>query len=96
MTKKRGKKPDNYAVALQYDGQGAPRITAKGEGLTADRILELAREHQIPLHEDPALVSLLGQIDLGQEIPPALYLAVAQVIAFAYLISGKFPPGYPP
>lgn len=84
-------KPDNYAVALQYDGKGAPRITAKGTGLTAERILELAREHDIPLHEDPALVNLLSQVDLGQEIPPALYLAVAQVIAFAYLVSGKFP-----
>ncbi len=96
MTEQRDKEPGSYAVALQYDGKGAPRITAKGSGLTADRILELAREHHIPLHEDPALVSLLGQIDLGQEIPPNLYLAVAQVIAFAYLISGKFPPGHTP
>ncbi len=96
MSEQHGKEPGNYAVAVQYDGKGAPRVTAKGGGVTAEKILELAREHNIPLHEDPALVSLLGQIDLGQEIPPALYLAVAQVIAFAYLVSGKFPSGYQP
>ncbi len=90
-----GKAPD-YAVALRYDGKDAPRILAKGGGVTAEKILELAHAHNIPLHEDPALVSLLAQIDLGQQIPPALYLAVAQVIAFAYLVSGKFPDGQQP
>ena len=96
MSDERPVHPPGYAVALQYDGSGAPRVTAKGAGPLADKILEIAREHHIPLHEDPALVSLLSQIDLGREIPPALYLAVAQVIAFAYLVSGKFPPGYAP
>ena len=80
------------AVALRYDGQSAPRVTAKGAGETADAILRLAEENGIPLHEDPDLVTLLAQLELGQEIPSTLYQAVAEVIAFAYLMSGKEPP----
>lgn len=80
------------AVALHYDGTGAPRVTAKGGGLVAERIISLAKEHQIPIQETPELVGLLCRVDLGDEIPEALYLAVAQVIAFAYRISGKQPP----
>lgn len=84
----------DLAIALRYDGQNAPRITAKGSGHVADRILGLADEHGIPRQEDPDLASLLSQIPLGDEIPEALYRAVAEVIAFAYLLSGKRPPGY--
>lgn len=80
------------AVALRYDGQSAPRVTAKGAGETAEAILRLAEENGIPLHEDPDLVTLLAQLELGQEIPTNLYQAVAEVIAFAYLMSGKEPP----
>ena len=79
------------AVALHYDGAGAPRVTAKGSGPVAEQILALAREHGIPLHEDPELVALLGRLDLGAEIPRALYVAVAEVIAFAYYLSGRTP-----
>lgn len=82
------------AVALRYDGEQAPRVTAKGEGELARQILEVAREHDIPLHEDPALVEVLARIELGEEIPRALYVAVAEVIAFAYMVSGKFPRGF--
>jgi len=80
------------AVALHYDGRGAPRVTAKGQGIIAEQILALAREHRIPLHEDPALVAMLARIELNEEIPPALYVAVARIIAFAYQLSGKTPP----
>ena len=86
-------KPD-LAIALNYDGENAPRLTAKGRGELAQRILELAEQHQVPLHEDRELAALLAQIPLGEEIPEALYRAVAEVIAFAYLLSGKRPPGY--
>ena len=78
-------------VALRYEGIGAPHITAKGEGLVAEKILELAKEHNIPLHEDPGLVAMLAKLELGDEIPVALYRAVAEVIAFAYMVSGKAP-----
>lgn len=80
------------AVALRYDGQSAPRVVAKGGGEIAERILEVAREHGVPLREDRELVGLLSQIDLGDEIPTALYVAVAQTLAFAYRLSGKLPP----
>ena len=79
------------AVALHYDWQGAPRITAKGTGVVADSILELAREHGVPIHEDPALVTVLSQISLGEEIPEDLYLAIAEVLAFVYRLAEKGP-----
>ena len=79
------------AVALHYDEKNAPRITAKGCGEIAERIIALAEQHQIPLHEDQALVALLAQLDLGDEIPRELYIAVAEVLAFAYMLTGKFP-----
>ncbi len=80
--------PRQAAVALCYEGRGAPRVTAKGRGLVAENILKLAREHGVPLHEDPALVSVLAQLELNEEIPPTLYLAVAVVLAFAYGLRG--------
>jgi flagellar biosynthesis protein len=87
------KKPE-AAVALNYDQSNAPRVVAKGRGQSAEQIIALAEQHQIPLQDDPELTELLCQIPLGSEIPENLYLAVAEVIAFAYLISGKRPPGF--
>ena len=83
------------AVALRYDGTGAPQVTAKGHGEIAERIVALAREHGVTLHEEAALAAVLARIPLGDEIPEALYRAVAEVIAFAYLLSGRWPPGVP-
>lgn len=85
--------PRELAVALKYDGTGAPRVTAKGGGPVAERIVELALQHDIPMQENAPLVQLLAQVELDTEIPPALYLAVAEVIAFAYYLSGKAPQG---
>jgi len=76
-------------VALMYDGDNAPTITAKGSGHIAEEILKIAEEHNIPLHEDAELAQLLSQLELGDEIPRALYVTIAQVIAFAYIISEK-------
>ena len=84
----------DLAIALKYDGENAPRLTARGRGDLAQRILNLATEHNVPLHENAELAALLAQIPLGDEIPEALYRAVAEVIAFAYLLSGRRPPGY--
>lgn len=73
------------AVALAYNaGQSAPRVVAKGRGLLADAIIERAREAGVYVHESPALVSLLMQVDLDQHIPPELYLAVAELLAWIY------------
>lgn len=79
------------AVALHYNGRGAPRVVAKGGGDVAERIIETAREHNVPLQEDAALASALSRLDLGREIPRELYVAVAHVLAFAWAISGKKP-----
>ncbi len=86
------KSPPPLAVALQYDGESAPRVTAKGRDQVAEQIVELARQHGIPLQENEPLAGMLVRLELGEEIPEALYLAVAQVIAFAYHLSGKLPP----
>lgn len=77
------------AVALHYNGNGAPRVVAKGGGDVAERIIETAREHNVPLQEDAALASTLARLDLGREIPRELYVAVAQVLAFAWAVTGK-------
>ncbi len=79
------------AVALKYDGENAPRVTAKGSGDLAEQIIALAIEHDIPLQENALLANTLAQLDLDTEIPPALYLSVAEIIAFAYYLSGKVP-----
>jgi flagellar biosynthesis protein len=81
--------PASLAVALHYNGNGAPRVVAKGGGVVADRILETAREHKIPLQEDAALAASLSRLDLGTEVPRELYVAVAHVLAFAWAVTGK-------
>lgn len=91
---KEGINNSEVAVALLYDGENAPRITAKGQGELAEQIIALAEEHGVPLHADAELAALLSQIPLGDEIPESLYVAIAHVIAFAYMVSGKFPPGF--
>lgn len=83
--------PPDIAIALSYDGKRAPKVTAKGQGLIAGQIIECAQEHNIPLHTDVAMVKVLSKLSLGDEIPRELYLAVAEVIAFIYLLSGKQP-----
>lgn len=88
------KKRTPIAVALEYDGENAPAVTAKGSGEIAEKIIALAKQHGIPLHEDGGLIEILAQIELGEEIPEQLYRAVAEVIAFAYLLTGKFPKDY--
>ncbi len=84
-------KPGKTAIALYYDGDDAPRVTARGYGALAEEIIALAGENGIPLHEDAELVEMLAQIDLGEQVPRELYVAVAEVIAFAYIVLGKFP-----
>ncbi len=84
--------PPGTAVALRYDGSGAPRVVAKGKGEIADHIVEMAREHHIPLRHDGELAELLSAVELGREIPEALYVAVAQVLVFVFALSGRTPP----
>ena len=86
----------NIAVALNYDGSGAPRVTAKGDHAMAERIIALAEENDVPLYPDADLAATLVQIPLGDEVPEQLYRAVAEVISFAYLLAGKMPEGFQP
>ncbi len=75
------------AVALVYrDNMPAPRVVAKGRGLMAETIIQRAREAGIYAHESPALVSLLMQVDLDSNIPPALYTAVAELLVWLHKI----------
>lgn len=80
---------EKRSVALEYQGSGAPKVIAKGSGSIAEQILKLASENNIPIQQDNDLVELLSQVELDQEIPEQLYSAVAQVLIFAYEISGK-------
>ncbi len=73
-------------VALRYDAtqDSAPKVVAKGSGHLAERILEVAREHGVVIHEDPDMMQALAALDVDVEIPEALYRAVAEVLAFVY------------
>lgn len=78
-------------AALRYDAKkdAAPKVVAKGSGKIAERILELAKAHNVPIKDDPQLVEVLSTLDLYQEIPPELYRAVAEILAFVYRMTKK-------
>jgi len=79
------------AVALKYDRKkdNAPRVIAKGRGEIAKKIIEVAQAHNLPLYEDKNLIQILEALDLETEIPPELYRAVAEMLAFIYRLNGK-------
>ncbi|MBK1694257.1 type III secretion protein [Chromatium weissei] len=79
------------AVALQWDRRNAPRVTAVGKGYTAAEIVRVAETEGIPLQSDPVLVEALAQIPLGNEIPQNLYVAVAEVLTFVFMLEGIDP-----
>jgi flagellar biosynthesis protein len=86
MRKKRKK-----AVALQYNPpeDHAPKVRAKGQGKVAEKIIELARRHGIPIKDDPDLIEILSKLDLHGEIPPTVYVVVAELLAFVYSLNRK-------
>jgi len=79
------------AAALKFDRgvNAAPQVVAKGSGLVAEKIIALALENGVPVHEDRNLIEILSTIDLYEEIPSELYKAVAEILAFVYKMSGK-------
>lgn len=79
------------AIALRYEVERdhAPRMVAKGSGYVADRILELAREHDVPLYHDADLTAVLAKLNVNQEIPEHLFRAVAEVLAFVYRLNER-------
>ena len=81
-----------HAVALAYtQTDAAPRVVAKGRGVLAEQIIARARENGVYVHESPELVSLLMQVDLDQRIPPQLYVAVAELLAWIYRLESGQP-----
>jgi flagellar biosynthesis protein len=77
------------AVALHYDKAGAPRVVAKGRGSIGEKIIELAKAHDIPIEENEVLAGALSNVELGDEIPAELYKAVAEVLVFVLRLSGR-------
>ncbi|HCY85177.1 MAG TPA: flagellar biosynthesis protein FlhB [Desulfobacteraceae bacterium] len=81
-----GKKDIKKAVALRYDRaqDEAPKVTAKGQGKVAENIIEIAQAHGVPVKDDPDLVEVLSSLEIDQEIPSEIYVAVAELLAFVY------------
>ena len=79
------------AVALGYNRSqdNAPKVLASGAGEVANKIISLAKEHDIPIKEDPDLIEILSKVEVDQEIPPNLYKAVAEIFSFLYKITNK-------
>ena len=79
------------AVALRYEPKQdrAPKLVAKGRGYLAEKILELARQYNIPVRQDKNLLQILSRLDLNQEIPAEVYQAVAEILAFIYRLSNR-------
>jgi len=77
------------AVALQYQPKldNAPKVIPKGKGQVAEKIIEIAREHNIYIQNDPDLIEVLSQLDLNQEIPSDLYIVIAELLAFVYSLN---------
>lgn len=85
------KQPPKTAVALGYDGQQAPALIAKGFDHLAEEIISIAKANGVLVHDDPELAASLAKLDVGEQIPKDLYVIIAELIAFAYLLDGRFP-----
>jgi len=79
------------AVALQYNREtnGAPKVIAKGKGKVAQKIIDLAKQHDIPIKDDPDLIEVLSSLEIDEEIPSEIYVAVAELLAFVYSMNSK-------
>jgi flagellar biosynthesis protein len=87
-----GERPKRLrAAALRYERErdSAPRLTARGEGVIAEKIIDIALEHGVPITRDPDLLSILSRMDVGEVISPALYEIVAELLVFVYRIKEK-------
>jgi flagellar biosynthesis protein len=86
-------KTKTSAVSLQYNQEGdcAPKLTAKGQGWLAEKIISMAQKQNIPIKKDKDLIELLEKIDIGQEIPEELYKIVAELLAWVYDLNKEYP-----
>ena len=91
MAGKKTRTNAKQAVALRYEKSRdeAPRVTAKGQGKVAENIIEMALAHGVPVKDDPDLVAVLSSLEIDQEIPPEIYVAVAELLAFVYSANSK-------
>ena len=80
------------AVALAYDpaAGGLPQITAKGSGELAEELIRLAVQYGIPIKYDPDLIQILSKLEIGENLPEEVYLAVAEILAFVYWVNHDF------
>jgi flagellar biosynthesis protein len=80
------------AAALKYDAKkdAAPKVIAKGRGTIAEKIIELATKNNVPIKSDPALIQVLSQLDIDEQIPVELYKAVAELLAFVYSANNRY------
>lgn len=85
-----GSRPKAAALRYTRDVDSAPRLVAKGQGETAQRIVSLAREHGVPVLEDEGLAEALNRLELDSLIPEELYQAVAEVLAFVYRLDASY------
>ncbi|WP_076540275.1 EscU/YscU/HrcU family type III secretion system export apparatus switch protein [Shewanella sp. UCD-KL21] len=79
------------AVALSFDGNSAPTVTATGKDLVAEEIIALAKDAGVYIHQDENLSGFLQLLALGEQVPQELYTLIAELIAFVYMLDGKFP-----
>ncbi|MGM0449563.1 MAG: EscU/YscU/HrcU family type III secretion system export apparatus switch protein [Pseudomonadota bacterium] len=79
------------AIALTYDGQNAPTVTATGQEELAREMIRIAEENGVPLYEDPDLAALLSRLDLGEAIPETLYRVIAEILAYSFYLQGFTP-----
>lgn len=91
MSQDENKPQIRQAVALSFDGKTAPKVTASGKDLVAEEIIALAKEAGIHIHQDPNLSEFLQLLEIGEAVPKELYLLIAELIAFVYMLDGKFP-----
>ena len=87
----KNKHPLPAAAAIEYDRKrdGATRLTARGRGIIAEKIIDCAIRHGVPVRRDPSLVEVLSRLHINEEIPPELYRAVAEILAFLYKMNEK-------
>lgn len=90
--KEKERRSTRKAVALKYSPpeDASPKLTAKGRGVVAEKIIEIARKNNIPVRDDPELVDLLSMLNLDEEIPPQVYHVVAEILAFVYSLKGRW------
>ena len=86
---KRNPVPEAVAIRYDRDRENAPRVVAKGRGVIAQQLMAIAKKHAVPVYQNQTVTQLLMAVELDREIPPELYQAVANVLAYVYRLDGR-------